>query len=94
MTLTAVTDTQYEYLGDRGTDGTIIGYNSRGPLGFFGATPVARQTLPTFTVTTGAVSTTTGAITSWGFSTEAQANTLTVAVADILTVLTNLGLVA
>lgn len=94
MALTAVTDTQYQYIGDRGTDGTIIGYDSSGPLAFFGGTPVARQTKPTFTVTTGAVSTTTGAITSWGFSTSTQANTLTVAVADIVTVLTNLGLVA
>jgi len=94
MTLTAVTDTQYQYIGDRGTDGTIVGYDSSGPLAFFGATPVAQQTKPTFTVTTGAVSTTTGAITSWGFSTSTQANTLTVAVSDIVTVLTNLGLVA
>jgi hypothetical protein len=94
MSLTAVTDTQYQYIGDRGTDGTIIGYNSSGPLGFFGATPVARQTAPTAAATTVAVSTTTGAITSWGFAGSTQANAITTAISDIITVLTNLGLVA
>lgn len=86
-------DTQYQYIGDRGADGTIIGYSSTGPLAFFGGTPVARQTAPTACATTAAVSTTTGAITSWGYAGSTQANAVTKAVADIITVLTNLGLV-
>ena len=71
-----------------------LGNVSSDVVSFYGATGSAKQTLPTFTVTTGAVSTTTGAITSWGFSTSTQANTLTVAVSEILTILTNLGIVA
>ena len=94
MTLTAVTDTQYQYVGDRGADGLIIGYDSSQPLCFYGGTPATRQTAPTAAATTVAVSTTTGAITSWGYAGSTQANAIPTAVNSIITVLTNLGLVA
>ena len=32
----------YKYLGDRNADGTILGYDSTEPIGFWGATPAAR----------------------------------------------------
>jgi len=85
----AITSTTASFHG-----GSMMGQVTSEKIGFYGTTTYTQQTKPTFTVTTGAVSTTTGAITSWGFSTAAQADTLTVAVRDIIVVLTNLGLVA
>jgi hypothetical protein len=93
ITSTSAAMTQVGQIGT--TVGYQIGFDSSQPIGFYGvSSPTTRQTKPTFTVTTGAVSTTTGSITSWGFSTSTQANTLTVAVSDIISVLTTLGLVA
>lgn len=65
-------------------------------VGFYGTTPVAQQasTGGAAVATTVAVSTTTGSITSWGFSTSTQANDLTVQVADIYNALTSLGLLS
>ncbi len=65
-------------------------------VGFYGTTPATQQasTLGTAVATTVAVSTTTGTITSWGFSTSTQANNLTVQVADIYNALTTLGLLS
>lgn len=83
--------TSKRYLWEYGTtvDGNYIGESSD-KLGFFGATPVARQSLSVTTVaTTVAISTTSA---KWGFSTSTQANQIIVAVKELLELVANLGL--
>lgn len=36
------------YLGDNGPDGTVLGYDETEKIGFFGATPVVKQTSAAF----------------------------------------------
>lgn len=83
------------YITNRSADGTCLGYASSDPIAFWGATPAARTafTAPTVT-TTIAVSTTTGAITSWGFATAAQADGLVALANEIRAALVTLGLKA
>ena len=42
MTLSGVTDTQYEYIGVASIDGAVMGKDSTTPLGFYGHAPIAR----------------------------------------------------
>ncbi len=84
-------------VGQSGSGVSIIdlGYDAADKVGFYGTTPVVQRATAashTTIVTTVAVSTTTGAITSWGFSTSSQANSLTAAVAEIQATLVALGL--
>lgn len=72
-----------------------LGYDATSKIGMYGATPVVQRATAashTAIATTVSVSTTTGSITSWGFSTSTQANALTVAVAEIQATLVALGL--
>lgn len=85
----------YKYIGDRCADGIVVGYNSSEPLAFWGGTPAARSAFSAAAVaTTVAVSTTTGAITSWGFSGSTQANGIVTLVNEIRAALVTLGLKA
>ncbi len=65
-------------------------------LGFFGTTPVAQQstTLGAAVATTVAVSTTTGSITSWGFSTSTQANNVISLLNSVYGAMTTYGLLS
>lgn len=70
--------------------------NSGGTVGFYGETPVAQQatSLGAAVATTVAVSTTTLAVTSWGYASSTQANNLTVQVSDIYTALVAIGILS
>lgn len=65
-------------------------------VGFYGTTPVAQQstTLGAAVATTVAVSTTTGSITSWGFSTSTQANNIVSLLNSVYGALTTYGLIS
>lgn len=89
----------------RGTDSNVVGSNASGGdmvgaaatnlVGFYGTTPVVQRATAashTTIATTVAISTTTAAVTSWGFSTSSQANALTAAVAEIQATLVALGI--
>ena len=94
MTLTAVTDTQYCYLGDRGVDGTILVKTSTEKLAFYGGTPMVQSTFSNAAVvTTVAVSTST-TVTGWGYSTSTQANAIVSMVNEMRALLVALGLAA
>ena len=80
----------YDIIGTNRPDGALMGLTSSEKLGFFGATPVARQSLTVTTVATTVAVSTTSAI--WGFSTSTQANQIIVAVDEILSLLSTLGL--
>lgn len=79
-----------------GTVSTIdLGLRAADKVGFYGTTPVVQRATAashTTIVTTVAVSTTTLAVTSWGFASSSQANSLTVAVAEIQATLVASGL--
>jgi hypothetical protein len=84
-----------QYLTDRNPDGTCLGYASTDPIAFYGATPAARTAFSALAVTTTiAVSTTTGAITSWGYPTAAAADGIVALVNEIRAALVTLGLKA
>jgi len=84
-----------QYLTNRNPDGTCLGYSSSDPLAFYGATPAARTAFSAAAVaTTVAVSTTTGAITSWGYAGSTQANGIVSLVNEIRAALVTLGLKA
>lgn len=81
-----------EYIGTNQPDGASFGLTSSEKISFYGATPVARQTLSNAAVaTTVAISTTT---TKWGFSTSTQANALVALVNEIRDALVTAGLLA
>lgn len=85
----------YEQVTYNSPDGALIGNAASEKIGFYGATPVVQRATAgshTAIATTVALSTTTGAITSWGFSTSTQANNLTAAVAEIQATLVALGI--
>lgn len=65
-------------------------------VGFFGTTPATQQstTLGGTVVTTVAVSTTTGSITSWGFSTSTQANNVISLLNSVYGAMTTYGLLS
>lgn len=84
-----------KYLDDKAPDGAIFGRDSTAAIGFYGTTTASRPALSNAAVGTGvAVSTTTGAITSWGFSTSTQANAIVSLLNEIRGHLTTLGLMA
>jgi UDP-N-acetyl-D-mannosaminuronic acid transferase (WecB/TagA/CpsF family) len=94
MTLDAVTDTQYQYIGDSGYDGTIVIKTSTQKLAFYGGTPMVQSTLSAAAVaTTVAVSTST-TVTGWGYSTSTQANAIVSLVNEMRALLVALGLAA
>ena len=90
----AASTTTSTYVG--GGSPEFVGAASTDKVGFYGTTPVIQRTttLGTTVVTTVAVSTTTGAITSWGFSTSSQANNIVTMVNDIYNALTSIGLIS
>ena len=74
-------------LEDGNVDGTRLGQASTTLLGFYGASPVARQTATAFTTTTVAVSTS-----HWGYASSTQANDVNKAAREAVTALRALGL--
>lgn len=85
VTTAALSVTSTAQIGDQAAD----------TVAFYGATPIVqRGTAASHTViaTTQAVSTTTLIITSWGFSTAAQANAMIAAIAEIQSTLLALGI--
>lgn len=78
----------YEQVTLNKPDGAQIGLDSTEKLGFFGATPVARQSL-TVTTTATTASTSTN---PWGFAGSTQANQIIVAMDEVLSLLATLGL--
>jgi UDP-N-acetyl-D-mannosaminuronic acid transferase (WecB/TagA/CpsF family) len=80
----------YDYIGSGCPDGAIFGSASTEKIGFFGATPVVRQTAPAAVGTTAATMTSTAA----GYTTTTQANALVTAVNSLRTALVNLGFAA
>lgn len=83
----------YQYITDGREDGAIIGQTTSEPLGFYGNTPVTQQTGFAALDTTVALSTTTEANTSWGFSTSTQANGIVTDINLLRTALVNLGFI-
>lgn len=73
-----------------------LGYNGSSKIGMYGTTPVTQRTttLGTTVDTTAAVSTTTGSITSWGFSTSTQANNIISLLNSVYGALTSVGLIS
>lgn len=72
-----------------------IGTAATDKASFYGATPVVQRATAashTTIATTVAISTTTGAVTSWGFSTSTQANNIINAVAEIQATLVAIGI--
>lgn len=103
MALPAIGDG--EQIGDGNTNETLnVGragqavqlFGTSGTGGFYGATPVSQRstTLGTTVATTVAVSTTTGSITSWGFSTSTQANNIVSLLNSVYAALTSVGLIS
>ena len=97
MTVNTVTTTVYGEGGGNpaqvGSGGTTAFPNK---VGFYGTTPVTQRTttLGTTVATTVAVSTTTGDITSWGFSTSTQANNVISLLNSVYGALTSVGLIS
>ena len=83
------------YIGGGNDDGTVFGYDSSEKIAFYGGTPQVQATLSAAAVdTTVAVSTTTGAITSWGFAGSTQANAIVSLVNELRAELVAIGLLA
>lgn len=74
-------------LTDGNSDGTNIGQTSSEKISFYGAPPVARQSVSAYTTTTAAVSTST----NWGYTTSTQADAINTQVVAITAALRNLG---
>lgn len=81
--------------GNTDSDGVNV-FPSGGYGGFFGTTPAVQQAsaLGTTNSTTVAVSTTTGAVTSWGFASSTQANNIITQLNSIYGALTTYGLLS
>lgn len=94
MTLTAVTDTQYQYVGDQNTDGLIIGKTSTEKLAFYGGTPAIMGALsnPTCATTSACVATTWTS--SYGFTSSTATLTVVNLLNEIRAKLVALGLTA
>jgi hypothetical protein len=82
-------------LSDGNPGGTGLGQSSTDLISFYGVTPVVQRTttLGTTVATTVAVSTTTGAVTSWGFATSTQANNVISLLNSVYSALTSAGLI-
>lgn len=84
-----------EYLDKGNDDGTVFGQTSSEKIAFYGGTPQVQGTITATAVDTSvAVSTTTGAITSWGFSSSTQANGIVSLVNELRAELVAIGLLA
>lgn len=84
-----------EYLDKGNDDGTVLGQTASEKIAFYGGTPQVQGTLTAAAVdTTVAISTTTGAVTSWGFSTSTQANAIVSLVNELRAELVSIGLLA
>jgi len=84
-----------EYLDGGNDDGYVFGKDSSRKIAFYGGTAQTRTTLTNAAVaTTVAVSTTTGAITSWGFGSSTQANAIVSLVNELRSELVAIGLLA
>ena len=94
MTLSAVTDTQYEYIGDGGTDGTVIAKDSTYKLGFYGATPAIRAALSNPAVDTTMAGVATTWTSSFGFTSSTATLTVVNLLNEIRAKLVSLGLTA
>ena len=75
-------------------DGTSFGRGTTDKISFYGVTPIAQRTgsAQAIAATTVAVSTTTGAITSWGFSLSTQANGIVTLLNEMRATLIAVGL--
>jgi hypothetical protein len=80
--------TWYQNVGCEQPDGLLVGQAAASLVGFHGITPVAQASAITAPVTTASIST--GA---YGFI-SSQADALTLAVSQIITALTNKGILA
>jgi hypothetical protein len=77
-----------DYIGNGNDDGTDFGQSTSDKIGFYGlTTPIAQPTVTAACLTTAATTTT-----PYGFTTLAQANSLTQCVYDMRTRLVALGL--
>ena len=76
-------------LSDKGPDGTRLGQSSTDLVGFYGASPVVRQTSTTAPSATISVSV---SATIWAYSTSTQCDAIVAALRAIDTTLRNLGL--
>lgn len=94
MTLTAVTDTQYQYLDDGGVDGVIVAKDSTRKLAFYGGTPAAMSALsnPACATTNACVATTWTS--SFGFTSSTATLTVVNLLNEIRAKLVSLGLTA
>lgn len=87
--------TQIQELSNGASDGWRLGQGASDKGAFYGGTPVVQRATAashTTITTTGAISTTTAAVTSWGFSTSGQANEIIAAVAEIQATLVAIGI--
>lgn len=87
--------TDSNVVGSNASGGDMVGYSAASLVGFYGTTPVVQRATAsshTTIATTVAISTTTGAVTSWGFSSSTQANALTAAVAELQATMVALGI--
>jgi hypothetical protein len=79
-----------QQLSNANDEGAVLGQSSSDKVGFYGlATPIVRPSVTAYTTTTASISTST----NWGYATSTQADAMTVAVAQCVTALRNLGLV-
>ena len=94
MTLTPKTDTRYQYIGDSGADGTIVGKASSSKLAFYGGTPAVRATLSNPAVDTTIAGVSTTWTSSFGFTSSTATLTCVNLLNEIRAKLVALGLVA
>ena len=96
-TLLNRTNTPFEVVDYGGPDGAVLNKASSRPLGFYGATPVARDSVVTgdiSTATTVSASTNGVATTTWGWSTSSEFAMITSAVSTMQLAMKRLGLIA
>lgn len=84
-----VTDTQYEYIGDRGYDGTVVGYDANAKISFYGATPIVQRS----GAAQGTFTTTMTQSTGYGFLTSTAADAAVALLLEIRLALIALGLI-
>ena len=85
-------------LSDQNSQGTVLGFNAADKIAFYGAATVIQPTSSaqaaiTATSVAGAMSTPTGAVTVWGYSTAAIANSIVTLANELRADLVALGLI-
>jgi hypothetical protein len=78
-----------QYLGNRGPDGTVLGYDSSDLIGFYGTTPCDQPAAIDDVTTTAATSTTL----AYGYTTSTQADAIVTAINAILAALREPGVI-